>query len=223
MTLLEAVSQRHSVRKFKPDPIDPALIEQIQAEIARINAHTGLHIQLITNEPKAFDGMMAHYGKLHGVQNYIALVGEKNKQLDKLCGYHGEHLVLLAQTLGLNTCWVAMTFSKRSAKQKIQFNHNEKLACVIALGYGTNQGHPHKSKQLIDVIDGHTLLEDWMVRGVSCALDAPTALNQQKFKFRFEGNRVSLKTGGFCSQLDYGILKYHFELGAKPNSFTWNE
>ena len=28
------------------------------------------------------------------------------------CGYYGERLVLLAQQLGLNTCWVAMTYSK---------------------------------------------------------------------------------------------------------------
>ncbi len=45
---------------------------------------------------------MAHYGEFSGVRNYIAM-------LEESCGYYGERLVLLAQQLGLNTCWVAMT------------------------------------------------------------------------------------------------------------------
>ncbi|MEI3552822.1 MAG: nitroreductase family protein [Acutalibacteraceae bacterium] len=42
------------------------------------NQESGLHIQLVTNEPKAFDSFMAHYGKFKGVTNYLALIGKKN-------------------------------------------------------------------------------------------------------------------------------------------------
>lgn len=55
---------------------------------------------------------MAHYGKFSGVTNYIAMIGRKSSELGEKCGYYGERLVLKAQELGLNTCWVAMTYSK---------------------------------------------------------------------------------------------------------------
>ena len=71
--------------------------------------------------------------------------------MDELVGYYGEKLVLLAQMLGLNTCWVAMTFSKRATKGKCEIRKGEKLVCVLALGYGTNQGITHKIKDIKDV------------------------------------------------------------------------
>lgn len=38
---------------------------------------SGLNIQIIFDESKCFDSMMAHYGKFSGVENYIALVRKK--------------------------------------------------------------------------------------------------------------------------------------------------
>lgn len=41
---------------------------------------------------------------------------------------------------------------------------------------------------------------------------APTAMNQQKFKFVLKGDQVeAASTGGFYSKIDLGIVKYHFE------------
>ena len=77
---------------------------------------------------------MAHYGKFKGVTNYLALIGKKESSLEEKCGYYGEKLVLFAQELGLNTCWVAMTYSK--IKTAFQVEKGEKLCIVIALGYG---------------------------------------------------------------------------------------
>lgn len=90
--------------------------------------------------------MMAHYGKFDGVNNYIALVGEKSKS-DESLGYYGEQIVLKAQELGLNTCWVAMTHGK----SKAQIDKGEKMVCLISLGYGKTAGAAHKSKKLSEV------------------------------------------------------------------------
>ena len=59
---------------------------------------------------------------------------------------------------------------------------------------------------------------------VACALLAPTAINQQKFKFSLhDGNKVSVKAGlGFYSKVDLGIVKYHFEIGAGVKNFEWD-
>ena len=219
MNITEAMKARHSVRQYKNKPLDKEVISTLQAEIAACNEESGLHIQLVTDEPKAFDGFMAHYGKFSGVTNYIAMIG-KNEGLHEKCGYYGERLVLLAQQLGLNTCWVAMSYSK--IKTAFVLNQGEKLCVVIALGYGETQGVPHKSKSINQVAKTDGEMPEWFKSGIEAALLAPTAMNQQKFVFTQKGNQVSVKAGvGFYTKLDLGIVKYHFEIGAGRDNFEW--
>lgn len=213
MTVMEAIAQRHSVRQYKDTPLSEEIVAALQREIDACNADSGLHIQLVVNEPRAFQGLMAHYGKFSGVKNYIALIGKKGPDLDELCGYYGERLVLLAQQLGLNTCWVALTYSK--VKSAYQVGPGEKLCLVIALGYGAVQGAAHKSKSFDQVAEVDGPVPDWFRRGVETALLAPTAMNQQKFRFTLEGDRVTVKAGTApCAKIDLGIVKYHFEQGS---------
>lgn len=220
MNIKEAIAARHSVRQYKNQALAAETIAALQAEIEACNEESGLHIQLVTNEPKAFDGFMAHYGKFSGVTNYLALIGKKGPWLEEQCGYYGERLVLKAQQLGLNTCWVAMTYNK--IKTAFVVDSGEKLCIVIALGYGENQGVPHKPKSAKDVMKADGQVPKWFRDGVEAALLAPTAMNQQKFVFSLDGNQVSAKPGlGFYSQIDLGIVKYHFEIGAGTQNFIW--
>lgn len=221
MNLFEAMNERHSVRQYKNKPLDAEIILALQKEIESCNAESGLHIQLVTNEPKAFDGFMAHYGKFSGVTNYIAMIGEKGTDLEEKCGYYGERLVLKAQQLGLNTCWVAMTYTK--IKTAFSVGQGEKLCIVIAIGFGETQGVTHKSKSFEQVAKTAGQVPDWFRNGVEAALLAPTAMNQQKFQFVLDGNRVSTKAGiGFYTKIDLGIAKYHFEIGAGKPDLKWN-
>lgn len=221
MNLTEAMKGRHSVRQYTDQPLDEAVISALQKEIDACNQESGLHIQLVTNEPKAFDGFMAHYGKFSGATDYIAMIGKKGPTLDETCGYYGERLVLLAQQLGLNTCWVAMTYSK--VPSAFSVGEGEKLCAVIAVGYGKTQGSGHRVKSVREVTEGEPPFPEWFVSGVEAALLAPTAMNQQKFRFALQGNRVSATAGsGFYTKLDLGIVKYHFAMGAGADAFTWD-
>ena len=83
MDLMEAIKARHSVRQYTDRALEKEVIEELQSEIDACNRESGLHIQLVTNEPKAFDGFMAHYGKFSGVRNYIAMIGKKDRNLRK--------------------------------------------------------------------------------------------------------------------------------------------
>lgn len=220
MNLTEAIEKRHSVRQYLNKPLENDVIAEINNEIDRCNAESGLHIQLVTNEPKAFDSFMAHYGKFSGVTNYIAMIGKKSPNLSEKCGYYGERLALKAQQMGLNTCWVAMTYSK--VKNAFVIDKGEKLCVIIAVGYGKTQGVPHKSKSIDEVIKAEWQIPQWFKKGVEAALLAPTAVNQQKFTFELKGSSVSVKAGlGFYTNTDMGIAKYHFEIGAGKDNFKW--
>lgn len=213
MDLLQAMKERHSVRSYTEQPIEGKIKEDLTAFVEQCSRESGLHLQLVLDEPDAFQSLLAHYGKFSGVRNYIVLAGRKGDDLDEKCGYYGEKIVLYAQTLGLNTCWVALTYSKR--KVKIQLEKGEKLCLVIAVGYGTTAGVPHKSKSREQVMRTQTTPPEWFLKGIDAALLAPTAMNQQKFVFSLDGNVVRAEAGtGFYSKIDLGIAKYHFELGA---------
>jgi nitroreductase len=215
MTIQEAILARHAVRSYTDQKIPEDVVSRLKAEIDACNEQSGLHIQLVTDEPHAFDGMMAHYGKFSGVQNYIALIGPKSSRLEEQAGYYGERAALLAQTLGLNTCWVAMSFSKGAAKKRCTIAAGEKLVCVLALGYGATQGVPHRSKPMEALCRVDGAMPDWFRAGMEAAMLAPTAVNQQKFLITLSGDRAEAKSlGGFYSMVDLGIVRYHFEIGS---------
>lgn len=216
MDILEVMRSRHSVRQYTDKKIEYEKREILNELVKTCNSEGAMNIQIIYDEPKCFDSMMAHYGKFSGCTNYIAVVGKKSKDLDERAGYYGERLVLKAQELGLNTCWVAMTHGRSAAK----IEKGEKLAVIISLGYGRKQGTAHKSKPLSLVCDQAENPPEWFARGMEAVMLAPTAMNQQKFRFYLKGDRAeAIATGGFYSRIDLGIVKYHFEVvsGHKVN------
>ena len=226
MTLLEAISARHSVRKYLDKEIPADVIAALQDKIAECNKVGNLNIQLVQNETKAFTGMLS-YGTFSGVKNYLVMVGKKARDLDERVGYYGEQIVLLAQTLGLNTCWVGLSY--RKVPEAYNVGKDEKLVCMIALGYGETQGVTHKIKSVEDVSNASDITPSWFKKGVEAALLAPTAVNQQKFSFEHVGvknNRHQiLAKKGFSmigyTKMDLGIAKYHFEIGAGKENFDW--
>ncbi len=220
MDLLEAIKARHSLRSFTDKMIEGDIKSSLQEEIEECNRESGLNIQLCLDEPNAFGGMRAHYGKFENCKNYIALIGIAGT--DEKCGYYGERLVLKAQQLGLNTCWVGMTYSK--SKAPCTLNKGEKIQLVIALGYGNTSGKPHKSKDMMQLCKVEGEMEYWFKKGMEAAMLAPTAMNQQKFTITQSGNTVSAKPlAAFFSKFNIGIVKYHFEIGEGIENFSWKE
>ena len=228
MTIQEAIEARHSVRAYKGQPLAADVVEVLEEKIRELNEKGHLHMQLIRNETKAFQGKLAKYGKFRGVNNYIVMAGQKSDDLDEHIGYYGEQLVLLAQTLGLNTCWVGLSYSKVPGTYVL--DAGEVIEAYISIGYGETQGVSHKIKSVEQVSNANDLTPSWFRLGVEAALLAPTAVNQQKFFFEYiparDGKpvRVLAKRNfsliGF-TQMDLGIAKCHFEIGAGKENFEW--
>ncbi|MDF2842959.1 MAG: nitroreductase family protein [Herbinix sp.] len=220
MDAFEIMKARHSVRSYNERKMEPQVVKELQELIEECNKKGDLHLQLCLEDSAAFDGFMAHYGKFSNVNNYIAVVGKKTKDLEEKAGYYGEKVVLKARELNLGTCWVAGTYSKGKCKAIV--DKGEKLLAVITIGYFDKDGIPHKTKSVEELSKVQGNVPDWFKKGMEAAQLAPTAINQQKFYFTLEGNKVTAKAGlGFLTKLDLGIVKYHFELGAGKENFTW--
>ena len=221
MTLQEAIVARHSVRQYQEKPLEASIINRLNEEIALCNQEGKLHIQLVVNEPKAFAGGLAKYGKFSGVSNYLAMIGRKGA--DEAIGYYGEQLVLLAQTLGLNSCWVGLSFRKQP--DQYQIDDGEKLHCVIALGYGATQGVQHLMRPMEQFVKVHGTMPEWFKLGMDAVLLAPTAVHQQKFEFELVDDHTVCARARFTlvgyGKIDLGIVKYHFEVAAGKENFSW--
>ena len=227
MTLQEAIVARHSVRQYQEKPIEADIINRLNEEIAICNREGGLHIQLVLDEPNAFVGGMVKYGNFKGVRNYLAMVAPKGA--DEKVGYYGERIVLLAQTLGLNSCWVGLSVGKQPDRYAIA--DGEKLHCVVALGYGATQGVQHPMRPMEKFLGPQAArlqrdtMPDWFRRGMEASILAPTAVNQQKFEFELIDDHTVAARARFSmvgwAKLDLGIVKYNFEVAAGKENFNW--
>ena len=222
MELSEAIKARHSVRKYTDQPLETAKAAALRAELEKLNAESGLNIQLVLDEPKCFSSGVWKYGQFSGVRNYFVMAGPKGKEAEEKVGYYGEKLVLLAQTLGLNTCWVGLTYKKIPGAFTLR--DGDVVHCVAALGYGVNQGVQHNLKPVEQFYEADGPVPEWFLKGMEAAILAPTAINQQKFKFILHGDTVETRTSfsmaGYTN-IDLGIVKCHFEIGAGKDNFSW--
>lgn len=216
------MEKRHTVRKYLDKPLDMDLIGLLNDRIERNNCVYNLTFKLITNNSDGLSSL-ARLMSNNSVQNYIILAGKDNSDLDKKIGYCGADLILYAQSLGLNTWWCGGMFNGKNALKHLD-NKAVRVNGVIAIGYGKTQGVPHKSKAADQVSHFKGDAPGWFKSGIKALLLAPSALNRQPYIVNGEGNKVSLKVkNGTFSQVDLGIGKYFFELGAGKSNFEWED
>lgn len=223
MTKLEALRNRHSVRKYQDRPLEDNVVKALQDEITKLNREGDLHMQLVLNEYMAFRGFLS-YGTFSNVSNYVMVVGKKSDSLEYRCGYYGEKLVIYAQSIGLNTCFVGLTYKKVTGAFEV--GSDEKVVLCIAIGYGEADGYKnHKVKRPDQVSNISADSPEWFKKGVDTALMAPTAINQQKFYFEYVSpDKVKPLRGSSLvgyTKIDLGIAMYNFEVGAGLNNFSW--
>ena len=113
---------------------------------------------------------------------------------------------------------------------KKMLERGTKLSLVVSTGYGVDDGRARKSKSSADV--GHVAngapAPEWFSRGIEAALLAPTAVNQQKFDITLldetdtDGKPlVSIASlGGSYANIDLGIVRQRFEIGAGTDNFS---
>ena len=172
MEPMEIIRQRHSVRRYLDKPLAGDVRDRLEAYVDFCNKESGLHIQLLCNEPAGFGRTFSHCA------NYLVFAGRRVPGLEERCGYYGE-----------------------------------------------NDGKERKSKSFEEVTKVRGEIPDWFRAGVEAALLAPTAMNRQAFTLELQKDgavRLRYSLGPFY-QVDTGIVKLHFEIGAGKENFRWAE
>ena len=219
---LDVIRARHSVREYRDQSIDPDTLAALQAVVDECARESGVDIQVVTDNPEAFQ-LVARFGLVRGATVHIAFVTDGNAQ-DEAVGYWGQRIVLAAQRLGLNTCWVAFIARKKS---RARVPAGKKLRIGIAVGYGKTQGAPRKTKSVeeLGIVEGDTA-PAWFATAMEAAQLAPTAMNNQHFliTLRSDGRTVNARATkqGAWDTVDLGIVKRNFEEAANAVGADWH-
>jgi len=235
MTLKDAIDCRVSVRRYLDEPLSPDQCKQLEKAIAICNKRSGLHIQLICDQPEPFASIIHSYGMLKGVRHYLLFAGPKSDpHLEEKCGYFGEQIVLTATAMGLGTCWVGGTYARSRCTDTL--SPEEKLVCVVAIGHISaertvrenliSRFAKRKLRSVQELSSGALPSCQWFQNGMAAVQRAPSAMNRQGYRFihcpdgKVQG---TLTTHGPFSLVDLGIAKLHFELGAHGGTWGWGD
>ncbi|MCF0108943.1 MAG: nitroreductase [Erysipelotrichaceae bacterium] len=218
MNLKDAMKERHTVRKFKDIPLTDEHLKLISEKVDELNNIYNLNMELKLNDPKIIP-FIFRLGFSRNAANYITLAGPKGENAPEKLGYCSSILMLYLTTLGIDTWWIGGTFHKRKLEKDDQV-----LPGILVVGYGESHGKAHRSKPLNRIILTDQEAPEWFINGAKATLLAPTALNKQDYLVMGkDGKVVILNRNGDFTEVNRGILRHHFELGAGTDNFTWME
>lgn len=215
---IEELKRRRSVRSYSPTPLTEQQIAAIKAAITAVNSHeAGLHFSLVTNSSEAFKGFGRSYGMLRGVNNYIVLAIDSSSYdyMEEKAGYYAQMLVTKIVAMGLGTCFVGGTFSRKHVGVPMRAGWT--IPAVITLGYPAVTADStiarlakkiakrhSKSPEEFYCDNGLTITDAYKLfpmlpqalEAVSCA---PSALNKQPETFAVTEN---------CNRIKYDDTEY---------------
>ncbi|MCM1370175.1 MAG: hypothetical protein NC204_07365 [Candidatus Amulumruptor caecigallinarius] len=245
MLTLRDLQRRHSVRNYSETPLKGSLLNTLKAVVTDINSHeAGLNFQLITDDPAPFKGFMKSYGFFSGVNNYLAAVIDPAfDHAEERAGYCAEQFVMKAVKLGLGTCFVGGTFSRKDCS--VQIRVYEKIPFVVTVGYPAEkvglvsalaERMIHRnSKKPRDFFSGtaeqYEMLRreyDWFEPAIQAVALAPSALNKQPVRIGCIETGGKLKLAAYAinssqySDVELGIAKYNFGAIA-PGFWEWGQ
>lgn len=251
MVSLKELQERHSTRNYADKPLTAEQIRALKAEITLINTHNpGLDFTLVTGDGSPFNGASS-YGNFKGVSNYIVAVGELSfADVPERAGYYGEQLVMIAQQMGLASCFASGTYSQKEVK--VNLRAGQKILFVIAIGYAAEKAQTAMSKISSTFMhlkkkshkDFYTETDEWpyakaleafpmLEAGLQAVACAPSGYNKRPVRISIatlpEDKRFGDRNVGIVASVadvnemtlfDLGIAKYNF--GAVcPGIWDW--
>ncbi|MDD5313010.1 MAG: nitroreductase family protein [Dehalococcoidia bacterium] len=231
-----AINLRRSRRRYdRSKSIEPAVVEKLHRACSNFRPFSGVRIEFFPEPPAdIFAHAFGFYSLIQNAPAFFAFIGDmSDNHVQEKMGYTGEGIILEATALGLDTCWVALSYRPGSANSIVKLSPGEKLIAVSPTGYATDIitfeekaitgfGAMHKRKPLSTMVSG--LEQAQWPTWIGCALEAarlsPSATNRQPWNFHIENDSitVSVKNRGMefnvSKRLDCGIAMLHLELGA---------
>lgn len=240
----EVIRSRNSARTYNGKPLTEEHRARLNAymEDLQERANLGLRLRLIDSDIalRESGARLGTYGVIKGASSFIVPAVTADTSEIEWFGYWFEHLILFAASLGLGTCWMAMTLNRNAFAKAVALEKPEILPIVTPVGYSKNGLRPidgifrlaarswsRKDWQEI-FFDGDFSkpLKETAAGDYAEALEtlrlAPSASNHQPWRVVKENDTFHFwlqRTKGYRDKYDYdiqrldvGIAMCHFEL-----------
>jgi nitroreductase len=166
LSILEIMKKRHSIRKYKADPISEDVFERVM-EAARV-APSGKNYQPWKFIVVRDRGLKSRLAEASRNQTFIAeapvvivACGHPDQSYQKQGNYMTswiidvaiavEHLMLQACEEGLGTCWIG-AFDEQQVKPILDIPENVKVLGLTPLGYPDQEPRNRGRKSLGEII-----------------------------------------------------------------------
>ena len=242
MTIIEAIEKRKSIRNYTGEPLNEehkTLISDYISELKAPFNSPPVRIQLIHTNQETGKIKLGTYGYIGGASDFITLVYEKGSSfplMEEAAAYTFEQLILYCTQLGLGTCWIGGSFSRKNFSAPVKLNPDEILRIVSPVGYinpkirfteiimGSKGKHASRRpfESLFFLGDFHTPLSKKTAGIYEKPLEmvriSPSANNQQSWRIILDGRNLHfyqhLSMIGYTA-IDLGIALCHFEQTCK--------
>ncbi|MFC1959021.1 nitroreductase family protein [Chloroflexota bacterium] len=239
------IEKRRSRRRFEKKPLKANHLDHLKSICNDFRPFDNARALLVTESPdKVFKGAIGPYGKIRGASAFIAFIGNiKSPWVQEQVGYTGEGIVLEAEALNLNTCWVGGFFRPKVVKSLISIGEDEIVIAVTPVGYATKRlsfeeklmtgfGLTHRRKALSDLVIGLKDSEwpQWIRKALEAARIAPSAVNRQPWRFHVEQESITIATNSnslkreptMSKRLCCGTAMLHIETAAQNYGIKGN-
>jgi hypothetical protein len=231
---LAAASVRVSRRSFAHEALGQERLDRLERVCREFRPFPEARVELV-REPveKVATGVVGSYGRVSGAPCYLAFIGRmESGRVQECVGYTGEGLILEATALGLGTCWIGGFFKPGAVGTSVRLGGDERVIAVSPVGrtrpipsltditFKAIAGSAGR-KSLKQLVEGGRVPEGRLRAALEAARHAPSARNRQPWRFRVEGETVTVligdgqKEGRLSRRLDCGIAMLHLELGAR--------
>ena len=237
MTLMNAIYNRRSIRKYKNESISELdfdklnrIIESCPSFYPNISFKTNI-IKDGSKIHKLFSGIISNYTKVVA-PHYLIITSEISDGYLENVGYSMEHLVLELTSLGIGTCWIGGFDKNADLTELVPDINKQKPVIVIAFGYPIDPSElteiipeSYKRKDLTSLFLGN--IDDSDINILNAIRRAPSGINGQPCRISKENNIFNFHTvkRNFLTKslepmnrVDAGIALYHLKVAAESEN-----
>ncbi|MDR1407628.1 MAG: hypothetical protein LBJ23_06235 [Tannerella sp.] len=234
MSTVETIRRRRSVRSYTGEALSDEHVALIENHLSGLRAPFGAkaRIQLIRSSAAGSEPVrLGTYGWIGGAKDYLALVYHEGPLAEEGAAWMFEQAILYCTGLGLGTCWLGGSFSRRDFGRQVTLRPGEKLRIVSPAGYASDRKRfvetyivgaekNHRTRKPFGTLFFHndfsTPLTEEAAGVYALPLEmvrlAPSANNMQPWRVVLDGETLHFYrtfSYGFSS-IDTGIALCHF-------------